>query len=186
MYPSEYAYHGDSVSRAERTSANCRMYLNSLSSGVPTEQYIHCDGMQLKLVDSDLGPEQYSSSAYYVWSGTSGRQLLFIFPTTVTLTTITLHYHSDSVRGLPRLKFYAVPDDFNIWDAITVSYRYVEVATVPPDGELAGRRSVSINVNFNTRKVLMFKARSDFQFAVSEVEFFTCTSKSIIITCSHS
>ena len=93
------------------------------------------------------------------------------------MNTITLHYYSDSVRGLPRLKFYVVPDDFDIWDALTTSYRFVEVTAVPPGGEPAGRRNVSISVNFNTKKVLMHKLRSDFQLAVSEVEFFKCNCK---------
>ena len=120
---------------------------------------------------------------------TSTRQLLFIFPTMVNLEAITLHYYhdSDSIQGrshsLPRLRFYAVPDDFDIWDALSASYRSVEVAAVPPGGEPAGHRNVSINVKFNTKKVLMNKFRSNFQFAVSEVEFFTCYCKSV---CSHS
>ena len=106
--------------------------------------------------------------------------MLFIFSTTVTLTTITLHYYSDSVQGLPRLRFFAVPDDFDIWYAVIISYSNVLVAAVPPGGEPAGRRNVSINVDFNTRKVLMHKHSSDFKFAVSEVEFFTENSKHIL------
>ena len=107
-------------------------------------------------------------------------QLLFIFTTRVFLTTITLHYYSDSVLGLPRLRFYAVPDDFDIWESPTTSTPHVNVAAVPPGGEPAGRRNVSINVNFNTQKVLVYKFSSDFQFAVSEAEFF-----SKYHTCKH-
>ena len=55
---------------------------------------------------------------------------------------------------------------------------HVDVAAVPPVREPAGRRSVSItDVNFNTKKVLMYKFSSSFQLAVSEVEFFTCNGK---------
>ena len=191
VYPSEYAYHGSSVTRDESASANCMMYASGLQGNTGTGQYIHCDGVQLKLADSNLGLVwQYRSSDYCVWNaGTSTRQLLFIFPTMVNLEAITLHYYhdSDSIQGrshsLPRLRFYAVPDDFDIWDALSASYRSVEVAAVPPGGEPAGHRNVSINVKFNTKKVLMNKFRSNFQFAVSEVEFFTCYCKSV---CSHS
>ena len=97
----------------------------------------------------------------------------------VNLVAITLHYYSDgdSIQGrshsLPKLRFYAVPDTFDIWDGL-LSYRYVEVAAVPPDGEPAGHRNVSINVNFFTTKVVMQIFGSSFQLAVSEVEFFTC------------
>ena len=148
-------------------------YQDGLQQGVLTRDYTHCDGSQLILTDSDLGQEQYSSSDYYVWSAESdGQLLLFIFPTRVSLTTITLHYYSDSVQGLPRLIFYAVPDDLDIWDAPTTGTPHVDVTGVP-----AGSKNVSINVNYNTKKVLMFKYSSIFQFAVSEVEFFECISK---------
>ena len=176
MCPSEYAYHHNSVNRAERASANCRSYP---AGPAFQEQYIHCDGTQLKLTDSNFGQEQvqYQSSEYYQWNAGSDGQLLFIFPTRESLTTnvtITLHYYSDSVRRLSKLRFFAVPDDFDIWDAPTTSYPHVDIASVRPGGKPAGHRRVSINVNFSTKKVLMYKYSSKFQFAVSEVEFFTC------------
>ena len=184
VYPSAYAYHDHSVNRAESASAICRMYPISLSPTVGTENYIHCDSMQLRLADSDLGTEQYSSSDHYVWSaGMNTKELPFIFSAMVNLVAIRLHYYhdSDSIQGrshsLPKLKFYAVPEDFDIWDAPRASYKYVEVASVPPGGEPAGRRSVNISVNLNTKKVLMQKFSSSFQFALSEVEFFICHSK---------
>ena len=177
VYPSEYAYCDESVNRAESASANCRRYPpGTLEGGIHPEDFIHCDGTQLKLTDSDLGQEQYSSSDYYVWPIGRDGQLLFILPTRVSLTTITLHYYSDSVRGLPRLTFYAVPDDFGIWDTLTTSTPHVDVAAVQRR-EPTGHRNVSINVNFSTKKVLMYKYSSSYQFAVSEVEFFKCESK---------
>ena len=177
MYPSEYAYQRNSVTRSERSSANCRPYESGLDEKASaTQNYNHCVGSQLRLTDSDLGSEQYRSSVYYVWNaGSSDHQLLFIFPTRVNLTTITLHYYGDNVRGLSRLRFFAVPDDFAIWDGLVSSYSNVEIAAVPPGGEPAGRRNVSVNVNFTTKKILMYKYSSSLMLAVSEVEFFTCS-----------
>ena len=172
MYPSEYAYRNDSVTRTESISANCTRYRANLQGGEFTDQYTHCDGNQQKLIDSDLGQKQYQSTAYYQWPAEKDGKLLFILPTRVSLTAIILHYYSDSIRGLPRLRFYAVPDDFEIWNAPTTSYPRVDVATVPPGGEPADHRNVSINVNFNTKKVLMYKFSSTFVFALSEAEFF--------------
>ena len=161
-------------------------YQSGLSETIGTEHYYHCDGRQLKLADSDLGSEQYSNGVYYVWGAwTSRRQLLFIFSTMVNLTATMLHYYhdSDSIEGrshkLPKPKFYAVPDTFAVWDTPKASYRYVQVNAMEPSGEPAGHRSVGINVSFNTKKVLMQIFRSSFQFAVSEVEFFTCLGKLI-------
>ena len=179
VYPSEYAYRDDSVSRAESGSANCRMYpAGILQGGLHAEDYIHCDGTQLVLADSDLGREQNNIVDYYVWSTGSTEQLLFIFPTRASLTTITLHYYSDSARGLPRLRFYAVPDDFEVWDALTTSIPRVNIAAVAPD---AGRRNVSINVNFNTKRVSMYNFSSTYSLAVSEVEFFKRKSLDIAV-----
>ena len=176
MYPSEYAYQENSVHRAERDSADCRNYLSSSQYG--SENYIHCDGTQLRLTDSVIGSEQFNPSDYYMWlKDERSHQLLFIFPTRIKLTTITLHYYSDSGRGLPRLRFYAVPDDFDVWDAPTSTYSYVEVAGVPSDGELVGHRNVSVGFNVTTIKLLMHKLCSTYSFAVSEVEFFNHTCK---------
>ena len=173
VYPSEYAYKYDSVNRAEPSSTNCRSYPPSGQDQSP-EQHVHCDGIPLQLADSNIGQEQYQSSEYYWWAAGSDGQLLFIFPTRVSLTTITLHYYTDNFRGLSRLRFYAVPDDFDVWAALTTGTPRVDVAEVSPGEEPTGRRNVSINANFNTTKVLMYKYRSSFKFAVSEMEFFMC------------
>ena len=174
VYPSEYAYEEDSVGEHESASANCRSYQSGLQLNVHTEQYTHCDGSGLKLIDSNVGQEQFHISDYYVWITGSDAQLLFIFPTRVSLTTITLHYYSNSILGLPRLTFYGVPDDFDVWDVPPpISYPYVDVTSVS-SGEESGCKSISINVNFNTQKVLMYKFSSTFAFSVSEVEF-TCS-----------
>ena len=172
---------------SERGSANCRPYASGLDDrGSLTQNYTHCDGTQLRLTDTDLGSEQYSNSDYYVWNaGSSDHQLLFIFPTRVNLTTITLHYYSDNTRGLPRLRFFAVSDDFNIWDAALASYRHLDIAAVPPGEEPAGRRNVSVNVNFTTKKILMVRFSSSYTFAVSEVEFFTCIINHPCSKCSN-
>ena len=174
-HPSEYAYPDVSVTRAETPSANCRRYPPRSQDW--SIRYIHCDGTQLRLTDSNLGHELYQSSKYYLWIAGSDAQLLFIFLTRVSLTTITLHYYSDSDRGLPRLRFYAVPDNFNVWNAPTIGTPHVDAASIPPGGESTGYRNISINVYFNTTKVLMYKFSSSFQFAVSEVEFFACNGE---------
>ena len=181
MYPSEYAYQRNSVYSSERSSANCRPYAKGLQINVLTEHFTHCDGTQLRLTDSDLGSEQYRTTDYYVWNnGSSSSQLLFIFPTRVNLTTITLHYYSDNFRGLPRLRLYAVPNDYDVWDALTASYIHVDIAAVSPGGEPAGRRNVSVKFDFmkiNVKRLLIYKYSSSFILAASEVEFFTNNSK---------
>ena len=177
VHPSEYAYKSNSVTRSEEDEANCRMYPKMSDDG--GIKYTHCDGTQLRLTDSELGSEQYKSSDYYVWNaGSSSSQLLFIFPTRVNLTNITLHYYNDSTRGLPRLRFWSVPDNFSIWNALVGRYSHVDIAIVPSGKEPTGRTNVSVNCDFmNVKKVLLLKFSNSFIFAASEVEFFTCNSK---------
>ena len=172
MNPSEYAYRDDSVIRTESPSANCRRYLSR-------DAYIHCDGEQLKLSDSDRGSNtEYIATSYYVWNTENYEQLLFIFPTRVSLTNITLHYYSDSDRGRPRLTFFAVPDDFDVWDSLPSGVPVVgTIDLIPPGEEPTGGKNITIKAQskFNITKVVMSKIKSDtsIQFAASEVEFFT-------------
>ena len=178
MYPSEYAYHQDSIIKFENASANCRNYPpDNLQEGNHPEDFIHCNGTQLKLTDSNFGEQQHRSRDYYEWrANRNAWGLLFIFPTRVSLTTIILHYYRDNFRGLSRLRFFAVPDDFNIWNTTTTDTICVDVTAVSPGGK-RGRRNVSISVNFETKKVLMYKYSSDFTLQVSEVQFFNCSCK---------
>ena len=76
------------------------------------------------------------------------------------------------------LRFYAVQDDFDVWDAIPNPLLSVVVGPVSPKQGQPDRTSVNININFSTKKVLMVKSSSDFYLAVSEVEFFTSTCSS--------
>ena len=179
MYPSEYAYHQDSVRNYENASANCRNYPpDNLQGDDHPEYYIHCDGTQLQLADSNFRQQQYRDKDYYEWNANKDGQLLFIFPTRVSLTTITLHYYRDNFRSLPRLRFFVVPDGFNIWNATTTDTPCVDVAAVSPGGK-AGCRNVSICVNFETKKVVMYKYSSNFRLQLSEVQFFNCSCKCI-------
>ena len=171
--PTEYSYKDSSVIRPVRS--NCMKYA-STSDNVDAIQYIHCDGNKL-LTDSNIGPSQYDSSRtpLYIWTSSNSQRLLFVFPTTTTLAMITLHYYSGYYQGnhragLPRMRFYAVPDDFDVWDAVIGSPFTIVVSAVSPEEERpAGRRSVNINFNFSTKKVLMVKLGSDFHLAVGHV-----------------
>ena len=170
----------DSLDPRDPVSTVC-MWGHHLEPSFRNITIVITDGTPLRLTDSQLGSEQYNSSDYFVWNNeTSGGHLLFIFPTRVNLTTITLHYYSDNIRGFgfPCMKFSAFPDDFKLWDRIgTSSEANIDAPwPVPPDGESTGPRSVSVNhVNITTKNILMYVVLLNLQrAALSEVEFFTC------------
>ena len=106
--------------------------------------------------------------------------LVFTFPTRVNLTTITLHYYSDNIRGFgfPCLEFTALREyrvsGGSVYEGTTIE----APRPVPPDGESTGPRSISVNhVNRTTKYIRMSIVGCNLQpvtFALSEVEFFTC------------
>ena len=165
------------MTRAKSDSDNCSSCRPGPipGSGYP-EEYIHYDGTQLELADSNFEQgSQYPSTDHYIWPADSDGQLLFMFPTRVSLAAIRLHFYSDSGQGHPRLRFYAVPDDFDVWDAPNISFPHVEVTSIPL--RAGGWNSHIIVSNLNTKKVLMYMFSNSSVLAVSEVEFLTCTSK---------
>ena len=59
------------VTRAESASAKCRSYsvIPGLPAGIHSMDYIHCDGTQLKLADTNLGSQRpFHSSNHYQWT----------------------------------------------------------------------------------------------------------------------
>ena len=59
-----------STGMKEAVPCNCNTYPPmglQTAPGVYPFQYVHCDGTQLRLIDSDIGSEQYNTSDYYVW-----------------------------------------------------------------------------------------------------------------------
>lgn len=100
------------------------------------------------------------------------RKLLFVFPTRVNLTSIKLFFYNDAERGLPRLRFYAVPDDFDVWDDAIAANGYKEISAIPNDVGSVGRtRTVQFFITFHTARLLMEKYASSFKMALSEVQF---------------
>ena len=170
VYPSEYAYRDDSVSltRFESASANSRNYPpGDQKQSISPKDYIYCNGTQLKLTDSNLGQEQCQiiSGVLGVMSNccSYSPQVSPWLPshcsTTVTVTKVfpdwdSMLYQMTLISGIP-------------------SSPSVNVAAVPPDGEPTDL-GMLVNINFNTKKVLMYEYGSSFVFAVSEVEFFKC------------
>ena len=175
VYPSEYAYLQDSVYASERSGANCRNYPSGLEPSIRSEDYIHCDGIPLRLADSDYGSEPYNvnSTEYYVWDAeTRYRRFLLIFPTRVDMALITLHYYSDSMRGVPHLIIYPIaePDHFYVWDSLTINDVHLLLGLAPP-GSQPGHRNVSFDsLGINTTKILIIIEAGN--FALSEVELY--------------
>lgn len=79
-------------------------------------------------------------------------------------------------QGHSKIRFYAVPDDFDIQDSLeTDRYPKTFIDEALPGSEETGLRNVSRDVRFNTTRVLMTKSESkNYKFVMSEIEFFSC------------
>ena len=158
---------------------NCSPYPPSITSDseVDPTQHIRCTH-PTRLTDSDTGPTTYTediAADVYV-SGNSAEQLLFIFPTSVSITAINLLYYSNTEdQGHPKLRLYAVPENFNVWDTVDSSYPSIFIDEALPGSEETGLRNVTREAGFQTTRVLLTKSESkNYNFVMSEVEFFTC------------
>ena len=173
----------------EYPSAQCKPYDPNVN--------IHylCDGSPLRLTDSQLGPEYYSSTYdhnYYIMKRTRGtatyNTFLFILSEPTRLAKIRLHYYSDIHRGriLPIIYFYATRDDQPVYDTLN-AYERLGVLGSPFSETVNGRTNVTISISSSSlayRKVLMHIhfIPNEKYFYLSEVEFFTLSSKSAATT----
>ena len=186
-----YAYLNGEMNVTEYHNANCRKY--GQSNGL--QFYSLCDGSPLRLTDSQFGPEYYPSSHdhnYYVMKGTifslMYKIFLFALSEPTRLDKIRLHYYSDLHGGkiLPVIYFFAIRDDQLVYDNLH-AYETLGVVGSPFSETVNGRTNVTITVSSSSlpySKVLMHISFLPYEkfFYLSEVEFFTLSSKSAATT----
>ena len=170
MFPQELAYKSDNF--LHQDDASCIPYTSDAAPTTPTvdpTQYVHCS-QPTTITDSNTGPPTY------VWGEASGK-LLLIFSNEISFENITIYYISDTTaQGRPKLRIYAVPDNFQVWDEPTTSYPSRVFDEIMPGGEEEGVRKVPNSndgiVTFNTSRVLIEKLveTKTYNFSISEVE----------------
>ena len=136
---------------------------------VDPTQYVHCN-QPTTITDSNTDPPTY------IWGEASGK-LLFIFSTEIIFENITIYYISNTTdQGRPKLRFHAVPDNFQVWDTPN-SHQSEVFDEIIPGGEEVGVRKVPNSndgiMTFNTSRVLIEKLveTKTYDFFISEVEF---------------
>lgn len=158
---------------------NCTPYPPSITSDSEMDptQHIRCTH-PTRLTDSNTGPNTYTedTAADVYISGNNPEQILFIFSTPVSITAINILYYSNTEdQGHPKIRIYAVPEDFNVWDTADSSCPSIFIDEAPPGSEETGLRNVTREAGFETTRVLLTKSESkNYNFVISEVEFFTC------------
>ncbi len=150
--------------------------LGDVDTSSVNSQYVSCEG-PTRITDSEnsiLAFTHETHDSVYIW-GSEEDRVLFTFSTEKSFNSLAIHYFSNSDnQGLPKLKFYAVPDDFEVQDALKNEYLMAIIDEVRPGRENEGLCNKSKAVNFQSSKILMTKGYTKtYQFYVSEVEFFT-------------
>ncbi len=141
-----------------------------------TAGYVSCDH-PTRITDSHKSTPVFTQDTHntvYTW-GNKDDRVLFTFSSTKSIDSIVIHYFSNSDnQGLPKLRFNAVPDDFEVMDTIERSYPLGIIDAVRPGREEPGLKNKSRNVGFETRKILLTKKKKkNYLFSLSEIEFFT-------------
>ena len=176
---------------SEYPGAQCRTYDNS-----HLQSYSLCDGSPLRLTDSQLGPDYYSSTHdhnYYIMKDNGYyRNFVFTLSEPTRLAQIRLHYYSDIHRGkiLPVIYFYATKHNQLVYNTLD-AYERLGVVGSPFSETVNGRTNVTISVSscsLEYSKVLMYISfiPNDKYFYLSEVEFFSLSSRSAATTNSSS
>ncbi len=139
-------------------------------------QYVSCEGLtRITNADKSLPSfTQDSLNSVYIWPSQEDK-VLFTFSEQKQIDSLAIHYYSNfDNQGLPKLRFYAVPEDFEVQDEVKSSYPMSIIDEVRPRREQEGLRNKSRTVAFQTSKILMTKSDTkNYQFYLSEVEFFT-------------
>ena len=185
-----YAYHNSKVNISEYPASQCVRYDNH---DPLLQLYSVCTGSPLRLTDSQLGPDHYSSTHsndYYIFKGNTNainvyQNFLFTLSEPTRLAKIRLHYYSDIHQGkiLPMIYFYATRHNQQVYDTLDAYYERLGVVGSPFSETINGHSNVTISVSSSSlaySKVLMhisFIPNEKF-FYLSEVEFFSLSSRS--------
>ena len=158
---------------------NCTPLASLGLSSADGAQYLECHH-PTTITDSNKNHSNFTqetNGTVYIWSSDPD-QVLFIFSSQKLINSITLHYYSnEDNQGLPKLRFFAVPEDFEVTNRTRSTYPTRVLDAVFPGDEGTGLRNKTRDVPFNTTKILMTKGfTKNYQFYLSEIEFFTSNS----------
>ena len=148
--------------------------------------YFHCYS-PTKLSDNQYLNITFRGWVYQWRYSPSDVPVLFVFPTNFSLNNIKLTFESgplddNTLLGLPMLKFYHVPNDFDIWNYSNLS-QLKQLTGVVQLGERQYMLRTSYGVsqftlsftpdNISTKKLLMVITfiEKEFDFSISEIEF---------------
>lgn len=172
---------GSSSSNCTTSEHGYQSFITCSHPSILTDSY---HGTGLYLTPTDI-------ISNHIWRENKTLQVLFSFSTTTALTRMNLYYykghHIMNVYGMPALRFYALPDDFEFGSDLPNNTEIIHnVSICLGRNYFHGRHSFKkINVSQRTEssKVLMAKISAGSElFALSEVEFFTDCGKLGLIT----
>lgn len=183
LQPSTYAYRSDALENsAVDDTPNCA------ETDLDGIMYTSCNLPGLILTDTLLGPAQFEadSNSYYHWTKTRTNQILFTFPTNVSVFMLQLHFYTDHDNGiaLPKTRLYLVDDSFRVSDTVDESSSSTRSFTIdahPGESGVNERINVSRRLTDpfqnRTTKILLRIDQDKNALAVSEIRF--CTGEPI-------
>lgn len=167
MYPANYTFVGNEV-------LNCDSIITSACTTDTT--YTTCPHPST-LTDSDIGSETEVDRDYFEWDSKTAFEILFTFSSEVSLTSITLSYFyglgKGTIYGLPDLRFFALPDDYEFGSNLTSGSILLHVGSITKF--LPGSRTTEnfkIPRPMTTKKLVLERNSQGYRCAFSEIKFF--------------
>ena len=169
VFPGTISYQSSNFDHTVTDS--CTPYPSNTSApqGINPTEYVRCNH-PTTITDDNTGPP------FYIWGEAPGH-LLLEFPTPTNFSSIMIYYQYNATYALAKLRIYAVPDSFSVWDLPDNSYESRGFDEVRPGVGVDGLRELPDPavppIQFVTSKVLIDKLEDTktFLFAFSEVAF---------------
>lgn len=176
VQPVSYSYLNGSFCCQDFEANGCVVDRN-----IDTQTYISCTSSLLS--DNSLGPANFNESmnkGYYIWNNSGQRQvMLFTFSQNITLTNIEIVYYYYG-RGRPKLRFYLVEDNFQVWDAINNNRISITLDNDVLGENNTGRQTSTKRLNGITSKIAM-EIVNDKKFRSVQSELTFCTNGKCLI-----
>ena len=171
VHPVSYSYLDGSFTSLESTAAaHC-------ATPITRDELVYLTCTSSALTDGDPGPANFTgtdSEEYYIWDNSKvSQQMLFTFARNFSLTAIRINYYYFR-NGKPKLRFYLVEDDFQVWDSTTADHTSTTFDNMRLEENSTERRIDTNTVHGIVSKILLVSVFDKrYRTVLSEVTFCT-------------
>lgn len=171
LQPRSYTYRADALVNSDVDSQCSEEDINGTT-------FTTCSSPHMILTDMTLGPDQFNASdpsTYYHWNKDTMNQILFTFPTNVSVSRVQLHYYTNQGSGiaLPKSRLTLVNDTFTAADTLNDSIESFTIDEMTMGDEGLNIANRDLAGQFTTQILLRVEEHKVYALALSEIKFCT-------------